>query len=172
MRQSQEDLHRSVWGLRSRSEEDFNLTNALLTSARQITGDNGIRIESESSGSPASLSEIVEENLLRIGQEAVTNTVKHAKATRIGIHWEFRPEQVVLRINDNGIGFNPETCQGPKDGHFGLLGIRERTERVGGSVKIESVPGTGTVISVEIPLAAANGHSAAPIAVLNHEERN
>ena len=68
MRQSQVDLRRSVWGLRSRAEEEFNLTNALITSGRQITGDTGIRIEIETVGEASPLSDIVEENLLRIGQ--------------------------------------------------------------------------------------------------------
>lgn len=171
MRQGQEDLHRSVWGLRSRADEDFNLTNALYTSAAQITGGDGIRIETETSGTPEHLSEVVEENLLRIGQEAVTNAVKHSKASRIVIRWEFDPESVVLSISDNGIGFQSETCSGPKEGHFGLLGIRERTERLGGRLQIISNPGVGTTISVEIPIASSNGHQTLPVPVINHEER-
>jgi signal transduction histidine kinase len=171
MRQSQEDLHRSVWGLRSRAEQDFNLTSALLTSAMQITGDNGIRVEAESSGNPPPLSEIIEENLLRIGRETITNAVKHSQATRICIRWEFTPERVVLGISDNGIGFQPDNCNGPKDGHFGLLGIRERTERLGGRVQIASTPGSGTTITVEIPVAEPNGHEAQSVPAANHEER-
>jgi len=169
MRQSQEDLHRSVWGLRSRAEEDFNLTSALETSAAQLTEDAGIRLEANAIGAPPVLSEIFDENLLRIGQEAVTNAVKHSRATRIKIQWQFTPQQVNLTVSDNGIGFQPETCSGPKDGHFGLLGIRERTERLGGRLSIASTPGVGTAIGVEIPVSAPNGHSPSSVSVLNHE---
>ena len=171
MRQSQVDLRRSVWGLRSRAEEEFNLTNALITSGRQITGDTGIRIEIETVGEASPLSDIVEENLLRIGQEAVTNVVKHSNATLVKIELQFSPQKVVLRISDNGNGFNPEDCVGPKDGHFGLLGINERTERLGGRVLITSTPGMGTSVRVEIPTKSSNGDHPLSTPAEAHEER-
>jgi signal transduction histidine kinase len=170
MRQSQADLHRSVWGLRSRADEDFNVANALLTSAGQITGDTGIRIESKSSGEAEPLSEIIEENLLRIGLEAVTNAVKHSGAKRIAIEWQFGPGKVVLKVSDDGRGFDPENCVGPKDGHFGLLGIRERTERLGGRVQITNPPGAGTCVTVEIPTSAPGANQPTPAPIVNHEE--
>jgi len=162
MRQSQVDLHRSVWGLRSRAEEHFNLGNALLTSGQQLTDQSGMRIEVETSGAADSLSEIAEENLLRIGQEAITNAVKHSGAQTVKIQLELNPKRVTLQIKDDGKGFVPETCAGPKDGHFGLLGIRERTERLGGQVWIASQPGTGTSIRVEIPIHLPNGDQSLP----------
>ena len=164
MRQSQVDLHRSVWGLRSRAEEHFNLSNALLTSGRQLTDDTAMRIEVETTGATDSLPEITEENLLRIGQEAITNAVKHSGAQTVKIRLELNPRRVVLLIKDDGKGFVPETCAGPKDGHFGLLGIRERTERLGGQIWIASTPGDGTSIRVEIPLVAPNSHQSQPVA--------
>jgi len=164
MRQSQVDLHRSVWGLRSRAEESFNLSNALLTSGRQLTDDTAMRIEVETTGATGALSEIAEENLLRIGQEAITNAVKHSNAQLVRIRLELSPRNVILQIKDDGKGFAPETCAGPKDGHFGLLGIRERTERLGGQLWIASAPGEGTSIRVEIPLHAPNGQPSNPVA--------
>lgn len=155
MRQSQLDLRRSVWGLRSRATEQFNLTNALITNGRQITGGAGIRLEVETSGEANALSEVVEENLLRIGQEAITNVVKHSGASLLKIDLRFDPQRVVMQIRDNGKGFAPEGCAGPKDGHFGLLGITERTERMGGHVLITSAPNQGTSIRVEIPTPAS-----------------
>ncbi|MBW8864829.1 MAG: hypothetical protein JF609_07885 [Verrucomicrobia bacterium] len=165
MRQSQVDLHRSVWGLRSRAEERFNLGNALLTSGQQLTDESDMRIEVETSGAADSLSEIAEENLLRIGQEAITNAVKHSGAQTVKIKLELNPRKVVLQIKDDGKGFVPDNCAGPKDGHFGLLGIRERTERLGGQVWIASQPGTGTSIRVEIPIHSPNGDQPLPSSV-------
>jgi len=171
MRQSQVDLRRSVWGLRSRADEQFNLTSALTTSSQQITGDTGIRFEVETFGEANPLSEIIEENLLRIGQEAVTNVVKHSGPAQVKIQLHFNPHHVVLQIADNGKGFDPEACAGPKDGHFGLLGIRERTERLGGQLTITSAPGAGTSIRVEIPLNSPNGDHFLPSLAEDHEKR-
>ncbi len=151
MRQSQVDLRRSVWGLRTRTMEQFNLTNALGTTCRQIANGAGIRLEVETTGDIYSLSEVAEENLLRIGQEAITNIVKHSGATNAKIELEFSPQKVTLQITDNGKGFDRGECLGPRDGHFGLLGITERTERLGGQVFITSALNRGTSIRVEIP---------------------
>ena len=130
-----------------------------------------MRVETETTGEPTPLSEVIEENLLRIGQEAVTNTVKHAAASAIKIELHFTPQQVVLQIHDDGKGFDPETCTGPKDGHFGLLGIKERTERMGGQVSITSAPFSGTTIRVEILTPPQNGEAPLPATNGNHEER-
>ena len=153
MRQSQTDVRRSVWGLRSRAAEQFSLGNALLTNGRQIADGAGMRIEIETSGEASSLSEVAEENLLRIGQEAITNAVKHSGASVMSIKLHFHARKVVLEVTGNGKGFAPETCVGPKDGHFGSLGMRERAERLGGKVFITSAPERGTTIRVEIPVS-------------------
>jgi signal transduction histidine kinase len=171
MRRSQMDLRRSVWGLRSRTEEQFNLTNALTASGQQITHNTGIRLEVKTDGEASPLSEVAEENLLRIGQEAVTNVVKHSGAAQVKIELHFSPRKTVLQIRDDGKGFDPKACAGPKDGHFGLLGIRERTERLDGQVLITSAPGTGTCVRVEIPTDESTGEQLLPRPAKNHEER-
>ncbi|HUA39571.1 MAG TPA: sensor histidine kinase [Candidatus Sulfopaludibacter sp.] len=171
MKQSQVYLRDSVRGLRSRATEQFNLTNALLTSSRQIAGSAGIRVEVEAMGEHDQLSEIVEENLLRIGQEAMTNVVKHSDATVAKIELQFNPQQVVLQIKDDGKGFIPESCAGPDDGHFGLLGMTERAERLGGGILITSTPGRGTCIRVEIPTELPNGNESPQPVTADHEER-
>jgi signal transduction histidine kinase len=171
MRQSQTDVRHSVWGLRSRADEQFNLVNAITANSRQIANGTDILIQVETLGETQSLSEIIEENLLRIGQEAITNVVKHSGAKVVNIELHFSPQMVVLQILDDGNGFAPEGCAGPKDGHFGLLGIRERTERLGGQVSITSAPGMGTSLRVEIPINSSNGDQSSPPVVENHEER-
>jgi signal transduction histidine kinase len=156
MKQGQLDVRQSVWGLRSRAMEEFSLMSALTMHGRQVAGGAGIQIQVESSGEPVALSEIVEESLLRIGQEAITNAVKHSGARSIKMDLQFSPKAVVLQIRDDGRGFAPEACDGPKDGHFGLLGIRERAERLAGQVSITSAPGAGAVVRVEIPINDSN----------------
>src|ERR1700722_15895248 len=116
--QSQVDVRRSVWDLRSRALEQFNLRGALDTSTRQLTEGTGITVEVHTTGDVHSLPEVVEENLLRIAQEALTNTIKHSRAKHVEINLDFAPESVSLQISDNGLGFVVDDHFGPEDGHF------------------------------------------------------
>ena len=83
-------------------------------------------------------------------QEALTNIIKHAHADRAEIKLHYSERSVSLQISDNGSGFVVDDSVGPRDGHFGLLGISERVQRLGGNLKIDSKPGAGTTIRVEI----------------------
>jgi len=100
------------------------------------------------------LPEIVEDNLLRIAQESLTNVIKHSGATTATVSLDYNTETVQLRIDDNGKGFSVNGCPGPSEGHFGLLGIRERATRLRGTVSLTSKPGTGTRVHVQIPIDA------------------
>jgi signal transduction histidine kinase len=88
----------------------------------------------------------------------------------VTIHLRFEPQSVSLEVKDDGKGFTQETCAGPQDGHFGLLGIRERAERLGGQAFITSAPGSGTTIRVEIPNQSSNGSSSSQLSEEVHEE--
>ena len=155
VRMSRVDLRRSIWDLRSRELQQFDLCKALSVSADRIAGGAGIHVNVETIGAICPLPEITEETLLRIGQEAVTNSVKHSGADVINITLTFSGQNVVLAIQDNGRGFTPENCAGPNDGHFGLLGMAERAKRLAGQIFITSAPGQGTVIRAEFPIAPA-----------------
>lgn len=169
-RQGQTDVRRSVWGLRSRAGEKFDLVNALNISSQQIAHGAEMQIHIETSGETIPLSEVFEENILRIAQEAITNAVKHSGANTVNVELQFSPQKVVLQIKDNGKGFDLETCEGPNEGHFGLLGIRERAERMCGEANISSAPGSGTCIRVEIPVGQTDGQPHEEHAG-KHEER-
>jgi len=95
---------------------------------------------------------LIEENLLRVAQESLTNIIKHSKATQAVITVDYGPKTVNLTIQDNGVGFVVDQQAGPREGHFGLLGITERTSRLRGKVSITSQPGKGTSIQVNIPI--------------------
>jgi signal transduction histidine kinase len=98
------------------------------------------------------LPEVVEENLLRIGQEALSNIIKHSGATDVNIELHFESQQVSLQVKDNGSGFDREKVVGPNEGHFGLLGMSERARRLGGRFILSSKPQEGALVRVEIPL--------------------
>ncbi|HTR40818.1 MAG TPA: histidine kinase [Pseudomonadales bacterium] len=157
-RQGQTDVRRSVWGLRSRAGEKFDLVNALNITSQQIAHDAGIQVQINTEGEVRPLPETFEENLLRIAQEAITNAVKHSGANTVKVEFQFSPEKVVLQIKDDGKGFNPEKCDGPNEGHFGLLGIRERAERMNGAANISSTPGAGACVRVEVPISQNSGN--------------
>ena len=155
MAKSQVELRRSVWDLRQRALEQFDLPGALLESARQITQAADLQVELQTTGPVQRLPEVVEENLLRIGQEALTNVIKHSRATQVNLRLEFEPQRVILQIQDNGIGFDLSSCAGPRNGHFGLLGMSERARRLGGRFLPVSAAGLGTVVRVEVPFGPA-----------------
>lgn len=159
MRQSQLELRRSIWDLRSRELEQFDVARALLHTSQQIARDTQLRVEVETEGEPALLPEIVEENLLRIGQEAVTNVVKHSGATLATIRLGFTDSAVTLAVKDNGSGLVPEKLAAQNDRHFGLLGMAERSKRLGGRFSVVGAPGEGTTVLVSLPLGA-NGPAA------------
>jgi signal transduction histidine kinase len=91
----------------------------------------------------------VEIALYRILQEALTNVVRHAQATRVDVLLERRGDRIIAVVEDNGIGFDPERAM--RNGHLGLFGIRERVEQLGGTLILESAPGSGTTLVVEVP---------------------
>lgn len=159
LHQSQVGLRRSIWDLRSRELEQFDLARALKSSADQLVQGTEIALEFATHGTAQGLPEIVEENVLRIGQEALTNIAKHAHATKVSIVLEFGPRALRLTVEDNGAGF--DSAATASDGHFGLTGMAERAKRIAGGVTVASTPGRGTTVTVEVPLAPVD--SPAPV---------
>jgi signal transduction histidine kinase len=93
----------------------------------------------------------VETALYRIVQEALTNVVRHARATRVDVLLERRGDQVIVVIEDNGLGFDAQAAHTAQTSHLGLVGMQERAEMLGGSLVIESTVGGGTTVAVEVP---------------------
>jgi signal transduction histidine kinase len=149
-RRSLFEARRSVWDLRSHLLENSNLPTALAEVAKLMAASTSILISVETSGLPRRLPMPVENHLLRIAQEAVANALKHSHAARIELTLAYQPDQVRLRVHDDGIGFVVDKSTAVYGGHFGLLDMGERTEKIGGALSINSVPGRGTEIIVEV----------------------
>lgn len=164
--ESQTEVHRSVWNLRCRALQEFDLPGALLMSSRQITEGSKIHVEIKAKGRIRPLPEIVEENLLRIAQESLLNVIKHSGATAAEIELDYGAKNVILRVTDNGKGFVVNERPGPRDGHFGLLGISERVKRLRGEVTFASAPESGTTVQIQIPIPHETyaPNAAAPLA--------
>ncbi|MDT0380244.1 sensor histidine kinase [Streptomyces sp. DSM 42041] len=113
----------------------------------------GVRAEFTLTGAAEKLHDEIEASLLRIAQESLANTARHAGASRVGVTLSFMDGEVVLDVRDDGCGFDPAAVPPrTRSGGFGLAGMRARAERLAGRVDVESEPGQGTAVSARVPL--------------------
>jgi ligand-binding sensor domain-containing protein/signal transduction histidine kinase len=151
VRSSLAEARRGVWALRSQALEDEDLPGALNRVAQQLSGDHEIVVHV--SGRRRRLPAEVENNLLRIAQEALANAVRHANADGISVAVHFGEGRIRLSVRDDGCGFDVERVSQAAPGHFGLAGIRERVHNIGGELSLLSGAGQGTEVMVEVPVA-------------------
>jgi len=144
------EARRYVWELRSPTLENNDLPAALAETARRLTHDTAVQAQVEVNGTFRPLDQSVEGNLLRIGQEAINNAVKHAHAQRILVNLVFDARRVQLIVRDDGRGFNYHL--NGRDGHFGLVGMKERAEQIGGTLSVRSSDGAGTEVIADVPI--------------------
>jgi signal transduction histidine kinase len=142
------EARRSVQALRPQALEEKDLCEALEGLIQKMTAGTTVRAEFTLQGEPRKLPAEWEENLLRIGQEVLTNALRHAHANHFAARLVFDPQAVRMELRDNGCGFDPA---GKHDG-FGLRGIRERVEGMGGQLTIQSANGAGSAIGIALPL--------------------
>lgn len=150
-RKNLEEARRSVLDLRAAPLEGRSLAEALTALAQDCAAKNALSLNLAVTGGNHPLPVRVEIGLYRIAQEALTNVARHAQAKRLTVQLVVTPTQARLVIDDDGQGFI--TAQVPK-GHYGLIGINERTRLLGGQLKLESCLGEGTRIEVLIPMEA------------------
>lgn len=146
------ETRESIWDMRSHILEKTDLLGALRSVAEQMSAGLGCTIRAQSSGPARRLAPMIENNLLRIGQEAVSNAVKHAQARTIELALHFESARVRLLVRDDGRGFDPA---GPRaEGHFGLRGMKERVEQMNGELSIRGGEAGGTCVEVAVPVSA------------------
>lgn len=151
-RHSMVEARRSVWDLRCQLLEGRDLVSALAQIVEPLAPREHVTVDAKIQGSPVRLPRPVEMNLLRIGQEAVANAVKHGRARRVSIELRYAPASVCLTVSDDGQGFAAD--QAPPTGHFGLLDMWERAQSMGSQLTVKSEPGHGTRIAVEVPVSS------------------
>jgi signal transduction histidine kinase len=150
LRYSLEEARRSVMDLRSEALDSRDLAGALTSLAQQMTAGFSPRVDVRVEGTVRRLDAADEHHLLRIGLEALTNALRHADATRIEIVLRFWPDGVELVVRDDGCGLGQTRIDSP-GAHFGLQGIRERVDKLGGTVDIDSRRGEGMRLTVRVP---------------------
>ena len=150
------ELRNSVWALRSLPLNGMELPEALGAIARRLGAGHRTVIEVRADGDLSRVPDFIAGNLLLFVQEAVHNSLKHGQPRLVMIEIRLleNPDRITLTVRDDGRGFVPGQQAGVVQGHFGLQGMRERIERLDGTLAILSAPGNGTTLEAEVPLRA------------------
>lgn len=132
--------------------DDFVLVPQLENMCTTFTSRHKIPVELKVTGAPPELAEVQELGIFRILQECLTNIAKHARATKVTVAVDFKPDVIELSIIDDGAGFDPSKT--PRN-HYGLINMKERARKANGEVSIDSAPGKGTTVRLSVkPLTA------------------
>jgi signal transduction histidine kinase len=149
VRDSLAEARTSIWNMRSQVLEKNDLPSALSGVLQQLTSGMKITTRFNVTGQARRLPPVTENNLLRIGQEAITNSVSHAHARRIEVELQYQLKQVQLTVSDDGQGFDTENPPKSESG-FGLVGMRERAAELHGKLAIQS-NSSGTRLKLSVP---------------------
>ncbi len=151
-----EDVHRLILDLRPSVLDDLGLFSAIRWYAQRSLETRGISVRCEFGELDRRLPPELETALFRMCQEAMSNVARHAQATAVLVQVGVEHDEIQIEIEDDGRGFDVEAAA-KREGRrpWGLLGIRERSEILGGSARIDSAPGQGTRVQVRVPLPPA-----------------
>jgi len=145
------DVREAILGLRETVRDDAGLEGSLRDYLRKYSRQTGIAATLSCDGDMhRALGPRSEVQLLRVVQEALTNTRKHAKATRVQVKMVCLGRSATLTIEDDGVGFDPSTVASSMEGGFGLASMRERVEQIGGRIDVHTAPNEGTTIVVRL----------------------
>jgi len=150
---SLKELRRVVIGLRPPALDELGLTHALRQSLEDLKTD-GLNCKFNEVGTPVRLPSSMEIAVYRIVQETLTNIRKHANATKVNLRLQFQEDKILVEVRDDGKGFDlSQTLDSAVSvGHVGLLGMKQRAEMLGGNMKIKTGEGTGTIITLSLPI--------------------
>jgi len=144
-----------VKGLRILDAEGSTIEQAIRDLEGEVEQREGVKFIVSREGEIRPLRPAVHEEVSHIGREAVLNAWKHAKATEVTVCLEYRPDRFRMEITDDGIGMDPIVADRGREGHWGLKGMRERAEKIGGRLQIVSQPGRGTRVEFNLPAKLA-----------------
>jgi signal transduction histidine kinase len=151
IRSNLREARNSIWQMSPQVLETGSLVNSLKDILKQLAEGVVSSTHFDVTGPERRLPPIVESNILRLGQEAITNVIKHARATCIRVKIEFQNNRIVLVIQDDGRGFDP--ANPPRsEGGFGLIGMQGRAKEIKGELEIRSTPNKGTELILSIPI--------------------
>jgi len=148
------EVRESVWDLRSPAIADADLRTVFERAGQQVIVGEPVDLRITEAGKRRPLSPYIQEQLIRIAQEAMRNAVRHGGATHLTMRLTYqRGKWIRVLIRDDGCGFDPAAAA--KIGHCGLATMRERAEQIGAELKIHSAPGQGTEVEIIAPIGAS-----------------
>jgi signal transduction histidine kinase len=157
VRATVDEARRAVWNLRqspaSSNEEEIGLL--LDRMAKEVSQASHVPVRFEAFGQSARVDPAIEHDILMVAREAVYNAVRHAQPSEVRLQLFFKNERIRIRVADDGCGFDPRETPSIAGEHFGIIGMRERTARLGGRFDLRSAPGSGTELVFEAPLRSS-----------------
>ena len=150
-RSALDEGRRALNDLRSAALSADDLVKSISQLSDEFAGRSGTVVDVVVEGRERPLNALPGNDVLQIGRQAVTNSLQHAHARKIHVLLSYGDRNMEIRVQDNGVGINPETLNSGRQGHFGISGMKERAERLGGSISIRSRPGEGTEVNLTVP---------------------
>lgn len=137
--------------LREKTRDGTDIAKALLTTIEEAQQESGPDATLSVEGTPRSVNPLVADDLAQIGCQAIVNAFQHAGATKIEVYLHYESTELRLQVKDDGCGMSQRIAESGKPGHYGLIGMRERAERIGGTLTLTSVAGFGTQLTASVP---------------------
>jgi len=149
------EAREAVWDLRHADGSATTIGPILGNMTEQVGQEFGMPVEYQVSGKPFDLDQSTAHELLMVVREALHNAIRHGQPANVQVSIDFGDSEFTGRVSDDGRGFDPETASASSNGHYGLVGIRERVKRVGGTLVLNSGLGKGTELTLHIPRKAS-----------------
>ncbi len=150
LRSTINEAREAIWNLRQDSDAS-GLGQKLESMTRLVGSEFQVPVTWSMDGTPFTVTEPVAHDLLMVAREAVYNSILHGHPAHVNVALKYRKRELILGLDDDGCGFDPQLVENGNGHHFGLKGMRERIERSGGRFRLTSAPGNGVQIEVRIP---------------------
>lgn len=137
--------------LREKTRDASDIAKALSTTIEEARQAGGPEATLKVEGTPRPVNPLVADDLAQIGCQAIANALQHAGARRVDVQLHYKPTELRLQVKDDGCGMSEEVAESGKPGHYGLIGMRERAQRIGGTLIIASAAGQGTQLTASVP---------------------
>jgi signal transduction histidine kinase len=151
VRHTQAEARRILWDLRENEEATGPLSSALSNALKPLSAKEGVDMRLKVEGEEVALTPGSVHHLVCIGQEAVTNALRHAVPNLISVHLQYHADSLSLSVKDDGRGFRASDKLAALSGHFGIPVMEERARKLGGSLRVDTAAGSGTEILVHVP---------------------
>ena len=138
-------------GLRTAGDDNLSLEQAFSSLTTGLAPEDSAKCRVVAISAPRPVRPVIRDEVFRIGREALTNAFHHARAKNVEIEIEYAPSFLRVLVRDDGCGIDVKTLDSGRDGHYGLIGMRERSEKIGGRLRLRSRIDAGTEVELTVP---------------------